>query len=261
MKQTCPICKEIILIDENLYQDGENIDIECPVCGNKVVFTIHHEKAQQKETPKSGNPNLTKCPECGNMVSKKAEKCPHCGVSLAYGKLQEQTEHPQSKSHTEKTLVNNSKPIRGKSSEVRKTNNTGAWIGLGLVAITIITIVVIAVLSNNKSTGGTTPMDATNAYYELLKKGDFKGAVQSTYDYNKEMTKDEKETMDAMLDMTASKIQSSMDEKGGMKNFIVSTSRTNGEEAEVGVTIFYGNGELEDKTEYLIKVKDKWFVK
>jgi len=82
MKQTCPICKEIISIDENLYQEGETVDVECPVCGNAVVFTIHHEDTPKKETQEEINPNLMKCPECGSYISKKAETCPHCGVTL-----------------------------------------------------------------------------------------------------------------------------------------------------------------------------------
>ena len=27
---------------------------------------------------------LIKCPECGNLISDKAEKCPHCGVPAKY---------------------------------------------------------------------------------------------------------------------------------------------------------------------------------
>lgn len=27
---------------------------------------------------------LIKCPECGNSISDKAEKCPHCGIPASY---------------------------------------------------------------------------------------------------------------------------------------------------------------------------------
>ena len=54
---------------------------------------------------------------------------------------------------------------------------------------------------------------AADAYYGLLADGDFKAAVQSTYDYNKEMTEEEKEEMNAMLDMTADKLKEAMNEK------------------------------------------------
>lgn len=28
--------------------------------------------------------SLIRCPECGNSISDKAEKCPHCGLPAAY---------------------------------------------------------------------------------------------------------------------------------------------------------------------------------
>ena len=77
----------------------------------------------------------------------------------------------------------------------------------------------------------------------------------------KEMSKEEKESVDAMLDMTASKIQEAMNEKGGMKDFTVGAESIEGEEATVDVTITYGNGENEETTESLKKVGDVWFVK
>ena len=129
-----------------------------------------------------------------------------------------------------------------------------------LVIVLAVIVLAFGMTSCNKK-GGATPTDATKAYYELLKKGDFKAAVQSTYDYNKEMTKEEKESVDAMLDLTASKIQEAMDAKGGMKEFALSNEAINGEEATVDVKITYGNGEEEDKTETLMKVGEAWYVK
>jgi len=128
----------------------------------------------------------------------------------------------------------------------------------------VIVLAVIAMafgMSSCTKKGGDTPTNAVQAYYDLLKKGDFKGAVQSTYDYNKEMSKDERDAADAMLDMTASKIQDAMNEKGGMKEFALSNEAVNGEEATVDVKITYGNGEEEEKTETVKKVAERWFVK
>ncbi len=128
----------------------------------------------------------------------------------------------------------------------------------------VIVLAVIAMafgMTSCSKKGGATPTEATQSYYEMLKKGDFKGAVQSTYGYNKEMTQDEKDTANAMLDMTASKIQEAMDAKGGMKEFALSNEVINGEEATIDVKITYGNGEEEDKTENLQMVGDRWFVK
>ena len=102
---------------------------------------------------------------------------------------------------------------------------------------------------------------AADAYYGLLAKSDFKAAVQSTYDYNKEMTPEEEESMDAMLDMSADKIDEAMKEKGGIKEYVFSNEVINGEEATIDVEITYGNGEKEVKNETLKMVEDKWYIK
>ena len=102
---------------------------------------------------------------------------------------------------------------------------------------------------------------AADAYYGLLANGNFKAAVQSTYDYNKEMTAEEEEEMDAMLDMSAEKIDEAMKEKGGIKDYAFSNEVVNGKNATIDVTITYGNGEEEVKTETLKKVEENWFIK
>ena len=102
---------------------------------------------------------------------------------------------------------------------------------------------------------------AADAYYGLLANGNFKAAVQSTYDYNKEMTAEEEEEMDAMLDMSAEKIDEAMKEKGGIKDYAFSNEVVNGKNATIDVTITYGNGEEEVKTETLKKVEEKWYIK
>lgn len=128
-----------------------------------------------------------------------------------------------------------------------------------LSAVILLAAIVMAFTFSSTKAGGSTPIEAIQNYYELLLNGDFKGAVQSTYNYNKNMTDDEKETMDAMLDLTASKIQDSMNEKGGLSNFSLGNASTF-TAATVEVKITYGNGEEEDKTERLIKVGDRWYV-
>jgi hypothetical protein len=102
---------------------------------------------------------------------------------------------------------------------------------------------------------------AADAYYGLLADGDFKAAVQSTYDYNKEMTEEEQEEMNAMLDMTADKLKEAMKEKDGITDYVFSNEVVNGEDATIDVKITYGNGEEEVKTETLKKVEDNWFIK
>jgi len=102
---------------------------------------------------------------------------------------------------------------------------------------------------------------AADAYYGLLADGDFKAAVQSTYDYNKEMTEEEQEDMNAMLDMTADKLKEAMKEKEGIKDYAFSNEVVDGKRATIDVKITYGNGEEEVKTETLMKVEDNWFIK
>lgn len=102
---------------------------------------------------------------------------------------------------------------------------------------------------------------AADAYYGLLANGNFKAAIQSTYDYNKEMTAEKEEEMDAMLDMSAEKIDEAMKEKGGIKDYAFSNEVVNGKNATIDVTITYGNGEEEVKTETLKKVEENWFIK
>ncbi|MBR5983545.1 MAG: DUF4878 domain-containing protein [Bacteroidales bacterium] len=102
---------------------------------------------------------------------------------------------------------------------------------------------------------------AADAYYGLLANGNFKAAVQSTYDYNKEMTPEEEESMDAMLDMSADKIDEAMKEKEGIKEYVFSNEVVNGKNATIDVEITYGNGEKEVKTETLKKVEDTWYIK
>ncbi len=40
---------------------------------------------------------LIKCPECGNSISDKAEKCPHCGLPAAYFSSSDKPANPPAK--------------------------------------------------------------------------------------------------------------------------------------------------------------------
>ncbi len=130
------------------------------------------------------------------------------------------------------------------------------------LVVLFVAVVLTFAMSSCKKNGASTPSDAVKAYYEYLQKGDFKSALQNcSYEYNKEMTAEEKETSDAMLEMTANKIEESMKEKGGMASFEILSENVEGETAEVEVKTVYGNGEEETVTESAIKSGDVWFVK
>ena len=127
----------------------------------------------------------------------------------------------------------------------------------------VIVLAVIAMafgMSSCTKNGGSTPTDATKAYYECLKKGNFKDAVKSTYKFNKEMTAEEQKKAEETIDALADKISMAMGLRGGIKDFTVSDEAIDGEMATVKVKITYGDGDDEEKTEQLKKIADKWFI-
>ena len=112
---------------------------------------------------------------------------------------------------------------------------------------------------NNKTVSNSTPTEAVKSYYDFIQKGDFKSALNKcSYDYNKEMSKEDKEMMDGMLELSANKIQEAMNQKGGLKSYEVSNEKIDGTNATVDVVLTYGNGETENVTEYLINDKGWW---
>ncbi|MBR2910298.1 MAG: zinc-ribbon domain-containing protein [Lentisphaeria bacterium] len=71
MKYTCPQCGTVY----DLTAEHYNRKLECQ-CGKK--FTVSPPDEEVELEPKT-NPNLMECPDCGAMVSKKAQSCPKCG--------------------------------------------------------------------------------------------------------------------------------------------------------------------------------------
>ena len=66
---TCPRCGSIHI------KNGK-----CEYCGCRIeVDKAEQNEAKQEAVPASENKNLIECPDCGKMVSRDAEKCPHCG--------------------------------------------------------------------------------------------------------------------------------------------------------------------------------------
>ncbi|MBO7652047.1 MAG: DUF4878 domain-containing protein [Bacteroidales bacterium] len=127
----------------------------------------------------------------------------------------------------------------------------------------VIVLAVIAMafaMSSCDKNGGKTPTDATKAYYDCLKKGDFKGAVKSTYKFNKEMTADEQKKAEESIDALAEKISLGMNMRGGIKDYTVSDEAIDGEMASVKVKITYGDGGEDEQNEQLKKIGDKWFI-
>ena len=50
---------------------------------------------------------LIRCPECGNAISNRAEKCPHCGLPASYfSSLSKHTQHMEAAGLDYKNLQN-----------------------------------------------------------------------------------------------------------------------------------------------------------
>jgi len=128
------------------------------------------------------------------------------------------------------------------------------------LVIVLAVVAMVISMSSCKKNGASTPTDATKAYYECLKGGDFKAAVKSTYKYNKEMTAEEQKKADESIDALADKLSMAMSFTGGIKDFAISDEAIDGEMATVKVKITYGNGESDEKTEQLKKIGENWFI-
>ncbi|MBR5982837.1 MAG: DUF4878 domain-containing protein [Bacteroidales bacterium] len=128
------------------------------------------------------------------------------------------------------------------------------------LVIVLAVIAMVFSMSSCKKNGGSTPTDAAKAYYECLKKGDYKAAVKSTYKYNKEMTAEEQKKAEEAIDALADKISMGIGLRGGLSSFEVSNEKIDGEMATVDVKMKYGDGGEDSKTEQLKKVGEKWFI-
>lgn len=54
----------------------------CDICDHEYDPNEHYCPYCGAETPGwHKNPNLRRCPDCGNLISKSAKSCPNCGFS------------------------------------------------------------------------------------------------------------------------------------------------------------------------------------
>ena len=235
----CQICGAKVEIENKCPNCGATIKKDakfCPECGDKI----------EKEC---------KCPKCGTIVADGVKFCPKCGTKVNGDEDNIVADAAKYESQAKNTTIGKSAtaPSGNKKSKINPK------VIFGIVGVAIVALVLVIVFCFGGK-GGSTPTEAAENYYELLKKGDFKAAVNSTYEYNKEMTEEEKEFSDAMLDMTASKLENSMNEKGGIKDYAVYNESVYGFDASVVVVIYYGNGEKEEYYENLKKVGDRWYI-
>lgn len=85
LKSNCPHCE--IPIEYSMADSGQTVD--CPNCKAQIILTgldappLTKQPSPMPNPPQKPNPNLKKCKDCGHQVSKRAEKCPHCGAKIA----------------------------------------------------------------------------------------------------------------------------------------------------------------------------------
>jgi len=104
--------------------------------------------------------------------------------------------------------------------------------------------------------GAKTPAEMEKNLWTYVQKGDYDGYIDYLIDISADgETKDQ---MKSMKSMFAGKIQSSMEEKKGLKEFTVKTVSENETSTELSVTFTYGNGSTEDQTATYTKVDGKW---
>ena len=160
MDITCPSCKEILEVSEDLL--GEIV--ECPACNNSIEIpkpTIPQTPAKKifkpfkKNIPPSPNkptasnePAKTKpCPLCGEDILSVAIKCKHCGSDL--------------KAEADKT----------KAHELKKKNEMSMAQGCGFVVFMFIVIIVYFILSGNSSSSAKAPKTLEQIRTERLQGG------------------------------------------------------------------------------------------
>ena len=68
MKVVCPRCGQ----DYTLGKEYIGKNVRCEACKNDFIVE---------------NPNLVPCPDCFQLISKRAKMCPHCGAQLAGSSL------------------------------------------------------------------------------------------------------------------------------------------------------------------------------
>lgn len=77
---TCPCnhCGGNIEFDQDF---NSGLEVDCPHCGCKTLLS--DSPLKPATPPPSTRSTLTKCPDCGREVSRRAAACPQCGAPIA----------------------------------------------------------------------------------------------------------------------------------------------------------------------------------
>jgi len=125
------------------------------------------------------------------------------------------------------------------------------------VSVTLVLFAMAACLSLVSCGGGAkTPAEMESKLWSYVQKGDYDGYINYLIDISADgETKDQ---MKSMKSMFAGKIQSSMEEKKGLKEFKVKTVSETETTTELSVEFTYGDGSTDDQSATYKKVDGKW---
>ena len=119
--------------------------------------------------------------------------------------------------------------------------------------IAIMVMGIAASCGSNANGPGKTAKD----FSELFADGKTEKAMEMINGYD-EASKEEKQK----LSMIMTQAQNELDKKDGVKSVEIVKEEVNeaGDKAEVTLKITYGNGEVEEQTQKLVKVDGKWKI-
>lgn len=136
----------------NGLTENEKIYWKCGGCGTVVAETVRKFRSKKKEQSVKDSvsdeslkklPNLIECPDCGKVVSKRAESCPNCGYAIKsyYNELKQEEEEKRLAEEREQQHQENMNKYFG--SPIKKF----AWV----LAVLFVLISIIAIFASENA--------------------------------------------------------------------------------------------------------------
>ena len=182
------------------------------------------------------------CGNCGTEISDGAKFCPKCGTARKEVQEQQETE--------------------GKRFST-------PWIAAFAVLTILIGSYFVTKMVSPEThkilfgwvSFGNSPSNTVKEAMNCLKDDDFDSYLNYIY-YGENLSKEDIAGKKALLSAFGKeKVQKSLKEEGGFKDFKINSETIDGNKATVDFTIFYGNGKTENRTGKLRKNKEgKWLL-
>lgn len=116
-----------------------------------------------------------------------------------------------------------------------------------IIGLAVVAFALVCMSACSSSSG---PEDVVKKAITALQKGNY-DAYASTYN----LSADEQKQLAALA---KEKISQSLESKGGIKNFNITDTQINGDEATVKVHVIYKDGSEDDESMKLKKVDGEW---